>query len=299
MKDVETGNLSASHPSTFGHWIGHGVAVLAILVGVFLHFDAKPPSAEDLYTGNQESHIPKLLSKDTARIEGTATHTVLLTVAMEKWQNRFDSARWADRRQGLSYTQIPNLKWYSQAEIIDCVVPLNFNIVNVSPDEPAKILFEVIGSVEVDNRFDPYKELISGKWIAQIDTIIEGTENIIPAQNGEHEVKCMLSLRLKNNTSRVYYMAVYQNAAGQYYYTHTDLICKYDIPLDDILKLNYQPGTPDITWSVGPSDTTATSLVPSVQAGSNFFRSIPFEHVDRVRLTLDAMTKKPKRTDET
>jgi hypothetical protein len=298
MGSDETGSMSTRPPSTIGHWVGHGVAVLAIVVGVFIHYDAKPPTPEDVYTGSQESHTPKLLSKDTARIEGTETHTVLLTVGIEKWQNRFDSARWADRRGGRSFTQIPNLKWYSEAEIVDCVVPLEFNMVNVSRDEPAKLLFEVIGSVEVDNKFDPYAALVSGQWIARVDTIIEGSEMIVPAQNGEHAVNCKLRLRLKHNTSRVYYMAVYQNASDQYYYTHTDLICKYDVPLDEIIKLKYQRGTPNVTWIVGPSDTTAQALVPSVQAGSNFFRAIPFRDVDRVRLTLDALAKKTKSVEE-
>jgi hypothetical protein len=285
-----------SSSSFVGHWIGHVLAFLAIVVMIFLHIDNKPLTEEEIYAEGQTSHFPKLLSKDTARIDGTATHTIALTIGMEQWKNKFDSARWVNKRLGRKWSPIPALKWYSEAEILDCVVPLSFNLVNVSPDEPANMLFEVAGSVNVDEMFHPYDALISGEWAVQIDTLRRGTQEIVSGNYGEHELNCMLRLKLKNNSSRVYYFAVYENASGQYFYTHSDIICRFDIPLDSLISLKFEQGKPDLTWVLGPPDSTFQSVVPFIQAGSNYYDTIPYSKVARLKLAFEALERKVVRS---
>lgn len=292
MKKKETNGVSNVSSSTIGHWVAHALAFLGIIVMIFLHYDNKPPTEEELYVERQTTHYPKLLSKDTSRIDGVTTHTIALTIGLEQWQNKFDSARWANMRLGRSQTPIPAIKWYSEAEILDCVVPLSFNLVNVSPDEPAILLFEVAGSVHVDQIFHPYDALISGKWAEQLDTLIRGPQEIVSANYGEHELKCMLRLNLKNNSSRVYYFAVYKNASDQYFYTHSDIICRFDIPLDSLIKRKYNK------WVVGHSATTFQSVVPFVQAGSNYYDTIPYSKVERLKLALEALDRKFLRSGE-
>ncbi|MCZ7558520.1 MAG: hypothetical protein M5R41_19195 [Bacteroidia bacterium] len=284
--------------SSRNQWIGHAITfIIGACIPLLIFYISKPQSPEDQYVEKQLAHFPKLLSKDTARVEGTATHTIALTIAMEKWQNRFDSARWENKARGMNHSPIPNIKWFSEAEIVECVVPITFRLVNESPDEPAVLLFEVAGSVDLDTKFHPYDALIAGKWTEKIDTLELNLDEIVPADKGEHIVNCMLRLNMKKNSSRVYYFAVYKNASDQYFYTHCDIICKYDIPLDSLIKLRYQPGKPTLNWVVDPSREGIQSLVPFIQVGSNYYDTIPYDKVDRLMLALEQLARMPVRED--